>query len=507
MDGRNKARTKQPGIRVTAAAHLRIVFVAACAMLGGASVARVWAQTSAAPAGVKRVAFEWAKTDKQSSAVGERVLQKLRASKSVEIVTSSEQADELLRGDATIWVAGREASSPRSKGAERTIYKGFASIEVHGKNGQVLWSYLATPRPVGWTGITDDLGDQLAHEFLARSKADVPVRSAETNSSTADRGTAVGVALHGAGSTFSAPMYLKWFESYTHSRPAIHIQYDALGSGEGIERVLAGQMDFGATDMPLPPEQLNQPTKQLLQVATMVGAVVSVYNVKGISADLNMSPGVLAGIYLGKIRRWNAPEIGAINKGARLPDQEITVIHRAESSGTTFAWTDYLSKVSTEWKNDVGSGMLVKWPVGTAATGNAGVALAVQRTPNSIGYIEMLYALQYELPFAAVRNASGDFVKADVDSVTAAAKIAEGADHNRMASSITNANGKHVYPIATLTWLLVPLGERDTVKTSAMRDLLQWILTSGQRQCEGLGYAPLPSELAKRELKRIASLQ
>lgn len=493
-------------VQTTGFACFRTGTLVAFAFLSSAYAARTCAQGTAVLPAVKRVAFDWASSDQHSSAVGDRVLHKLKASKLVTIVSSSEQADETLRGNATIWAVGREASSLRSKGAERTIYKGYASIEVAGKDGQVLWSYLATPRSVGWSGIREDLADQLAQEFLKRSKAGGPAELPDGTRPAADRRSGQGVSLHGSGSTFAAPMYLKWFESFTHARPEVHIQYDALGSGEGIDQVLAGQTDFGATDMPLSGEQLNNPRRTLAQVATMLGAVVPVYNLNGVS-DLNMSGEVLAGIFLGKIRRWNTPEIRAINKGTPLPDEAIQVIHRSDSSGTTFVWTDYLSKVSPEWQHDVGDGMVVKWPVGSGAAGNTGVALAVQKTNNSVGYVELIYALKYELPFASVGNRSGEYVRADLDSVTAAAKAAESSEQNGARESVINAQGKHVYPISTLTWLLVPQEAADETKKAAVREVLQWVLTSGQRQCQGLGYVPLPSKLAKRELKKVASLQ
>jgi phosphate transport system substrate-binding protein len=208
---------------------------------------------------------------------------------------------------------------------------------------------------------------------------------------------------------------------------------------------------------------------------------------------------------MGKIQRWNAPEIRAMNKGAHLPDDAIVVIHRADGSGTTYAWTDYLSKVSPDWKSSIGEGTTVNWPTGSAAEHNDGVADAVRKTPNSIGYVEFLYALQHELDYAAVRNASGEFVKADLDSVTAAAKTATIPTGQGFGVSITNASGKHTYPIATFTWLLVPQTPNDPSKQTTLRELLRWMLTAGQKQCEGLGYAPLPPEFANRELEALSA--
>jgi phosphate ABC transporter phosphate-binding protein len=469
------------------------------------SVWRLGAQAAETLSGVKRVAVDWPGTEKGSTAVRDRLVQKLKAG-GVEIVPQAAQADAVLHGAATIWVSGYVSPSPKSRSAQEAIYRGYASAEVTGKDGKVLWSYLVTPRPVGWRGITDDLADQLVHEFVEASRS----RSAGETTGSAPPGGNGGSAitgLTGAGATFPAPMYQKWFEGFAHARPEIQIQYAAVGSEEGIQKVLAGQTDFGATDMPLSEQQLKIANRRMLQVATMLGAVVPIYNVKGAPDELNLTPEVLAGIFLGKIKRWNAPEIHAINKHAHLPDEEIAVIHRSDGSGTTFVWTEYLSKVSAEWKADEGAGTTVNWPVGKGAEQNEGVALAVRNTPNSIGYVEFIYALQHELDFASVRNTSGEFVKADLDSVTAAAKTAAIPENGAFELSITNAGGKHVYPIATFTWLLVPVESRDTGKTAAMRDLIRWVLTNGQKQCEGLGYAPLPAEFANRELQAVAALK
>jgi phosphate transport system substrate-binding protein len=218
---------------------------------------------------------------------------------------------------------------------------------------------------------------------------------------------------------------------------------------------------------------------------------------------LNLSPEVLAEIFLGKIRSWNAPEIRAINKHVRLPEEKIVVVHRSDGSGTTYAWTDYLSKVSEEWKSSVGMGTTVAWPIGADAAGNQSVADTVFKTPDSIGYVEFIYALQHELSFAAVRNGSGEYVKADLDSVTAAAKAAGPLKDNAFRTSITNASGKHTYPIATFTWILIPAEAKDAKKQEALREMLRWMLTSGQKECQSLGYAPLPADLAARQLQAL----
>jgi len=466
------------------------------------------AQTAENLAAVKRVAVDWSQTDRGAAAIRDRVVQKLKASAKLEFVPSAAQADGLLHGSVRIWVSEYVSTSTRSKATEQPIYRGFASVELTGKDGRTLWSYLATPRS-GWKNITDDLADQLAQALLValanKDSANETTAAVRTNSDAAVS-FATRVDLHGAGATFPAPMYQKWFEEFMHSRPDVKISYAAAGSEEGIHRFSSGQVDFGASDMPLSAEKLNVSGKKWLQLATLLGGVVPIYNVAGAPEGLNVTGEVLAGIFLGKIQRWNASEIRAINKRAHLPDEAIVVIHRSDGSGTTFVWTEYLSKVSADWKAAVGVGPEVKWPTGNGVQHNEGVAVAVRKTPNSIGYVELLYALQNELAFAAVRNASGEFVKADLDSVTAAAKTAVVPDDQGFAMSITNAKGRHVYPISTFSWLLLPESSSDAAKQAALRELLRWVLTTGQKECEGLGYAPLATEIVNRELKMLEGL-
>ena len=466
------------------------------------------AQTAESLARIKRVAVDWPGTDRRSTATRDRVLQKLKSSGDLELVDNAAKADAVLHGNATIWVNSYVSMSPRSKAAEEALYRGFASAEMTGKDGRTLWSYLVTPRSSGWKSITDDLGDQLAQALLSALEKKEPDRTPSEGSGAAAASGAspAAINLQGAGGTFPAPIYRKWFETFTRTRPEIKIQYSAVGSEQGIQRLLAGHMDFGASDMPLSGEQLNAPGKKLLQVATVLGAVVPIYNLQASSGSLNFSGEVLAGIFGGKIQRWNAPEIRAINKHAHLPDAAIVVVHRDDGSGTTFAWTDFLSKVSPQWKSSVGMGMTVQWPTGRGVESNDGAAEAVRKTPNSIGYVEFLYALQHELEFGAVRNGSGEFVKADLDSVTAAAKTAVIPSDRGFGVSITNARGRHTYPIATFTWLLLPEDGTDAAKRTALRDLSRWMLTAGQKQCEELGYSPLPPEFANRELQALSAL-
>lgn len=476
---------------------LMVCVFAFCATRAG------WAQVQppAHVSAVKRIAIDWAQDAKPSAAVRERVVQKLESLGKLEVVQNPAQADAVLRGSATIWKTGHISTSPRSKAAEEVTYEGYATAELNDKNGKTLWSYLVTPKRSGWEKITDDLGDQLANALVAAINSKASKHAPPDGSNAALPGAKVN--LQGAGATFPAPIYQKWFESFEQTRPEIHVTYDAVGSEDGMRRIRAEEVDFAASDMPLTGEQLVGKNGKLLQFATVLGAVVPIYNVDGAADGLNLTPEVLAGIFLGKIRSWNAPEIRAINRHVRLPKQKIVVVHRSDGSGTTYAWTDYLSKISEEWKGGVGTGTTVSWPVGIGAERNEGMAQTVRKTPNSIGYVEFIYALQHELSFAAVRNASGDYVKADLDSVTAAGKTAVSENGSEFQKSITNAGGKHVYPIASFTWILIPAKAEDPKKQKSLRDLLQWMLTSGQRQCQSLGYAPLPGDLAARELQSL----
>ncbi len=315
--------------------------------------------------------------------------------------------------------------------------------------------------------------------------------------------------LTAAGATFPAPVYQKWFTAFAEKDENIRVRYDAVGSQEGIRRFSKGEVDFAATDMPLSDEKLAQIGRKAFHFATVLGAVVPVYNVSGLKEDLRFTPEILAGIYLGKITKWNDPQIRSVNHGAPLPDAEIAVFHRSDGSGTTFAWTDYLSKVSPQWRSAVGADVTVHWPVGNGAERNEGIAQGVQETPNSIGYVEFIFAIQHRLSFGLVRNAAGRFIQADLPSLTAAAAgtpaaMGSGSDFR---FSITNAVGKDSYPIATFTWFLVPQQLDGAAKKTAMAELLRWVLSSGQKQCSALGYAPLPADIAAKESRLVDSLQ
>ncbi|MGO8788735.1 MAG: phosphate ABC transporter substrate-binding protein PstS [Terriglobia bacterium] len=424
------------------------------------------------------------------------LVKQLRKSGKFEVVATPGQADAVLKGSGQIWVKGHITTSPRTPAANRqAIYAGFLSVEVVGADNAVLWSYLVTPSKLSWGSISDNLAENLVREMA----------TAHENRGPSPEASVAQTSLHGAGSTFAAPLYQKWFESFQRQHPDVGISYDAVGSGLGTQLLTEHKVDFAASDVP-PSDQGPLPsTAGFPRVASVLGGVVPIYNLSDLTQDLKFTPEALAGIYLGKITKWNDPTIKGANKGAHLPDAGILVIHRSDGSGTTYAWSDYLSKTSAEWKASVGAGLTLSWPVGTGVERNEGVAATVQRTPDSIGYVELVYAIQHQLSFGAVRNASGEFIRADIESLAAAADSAETG--NSAAASITNASGKGVYPITTFTFLLWPPQVDDSRKKADLLKLLQWVLTSGQRECSALGYAPLPHDLANRQLQALDSFK
>ena len=311
--------------------------------------------------------------------------------------------------------------------------------------------------------------------------------------------------LTGAGATFPYPIYSKWFSEYSAAHPGVEINYQSIGSGGGIRQVTAGLVDFGATDGPATDEQLASSKTKLVHIPTVLGADVPAFNVPGVS-DLKFSSDVLADIFLGKITVWNDGRIAKDNPGVKLPDQKIIVVHRSDGSGTSYIWTDYLSKVSSEWANGPGKGTAISWPVGVGGKGNEGVAGLVRQLPGALGYVELIYALQNHISFGSVKNPAGNFVKASIGGVTEAAASIKvlPADYR---VSITNAPGKDAYPISSFTWLLVPLKSPDAAKGRVIKDLLSWIVNSGESEVETLSYAPLPKNVAEKVLKTVYSLQ
>jgi phosphate transport system substrate-binding protein len=311
--------------------------------------------------------------------------------------------------------------------------------------------------------------------------------------------------LNGAGATFPYPIYSKWFNEFQKAHGGVQINYQSIGSGGGIRQLQSGTVDFGASDMPLNDDQLKEMGKPIIQFPTVLGAVVPAYNVPGVSAEIKFTPEALAGIFLGKITKWNDKALTSANPGVKLPDQDVVVVHRSDGSGTTFVWTDYLSKVSPEWKSQVGSNTSVKWPVGLGQKGNEGVAGTVRQQPGAIGYIELIYALQNNIPFGPVKNAAGNFVKASLASTTAAASGTKVPPDFRV--SITNAPGQDAYPISSFTYLLVPTQWQDQTKKTAMVNFLTWMLNHGEPMVTQLNYAPLPKQVAEMERSKIKDIR
>ncbi len=322
---------------------------------------------------------------------------------------------------------------------------------------------------------------------------------------------AIGQTLiNGGGATFPYPMYSKWFSDYK-AKTGVQINYQSKGSGFGVQQITAGTVDFGASDMPMTDMQIKEFQEKrgmgVLHFPTVLGADVPTYNVPGVTTALNFTPEALAGIFLGKITKWNDPELTKANAGVNLPNKDIVVVHRAEGSGTTFIWVDFLSKVSKEWETKVGRGASVQWPVGLGGQGNEGVAGQVKQTPNSIGYVELIYAIQNKMAYGKVKNVAGEFVKASLASVTAAAAGAAKNMPEDFRVSITNAPGKGVYPISSFTWLLIPEKISDPAKKKIITDFLGWMLKDGQTMTSALDYAPLPKEVVAKETKPIAKIK
>jgi phosphate transport system substrate-binding protein len=309
--------------------------------------------------------------------------------------------------------------------------------------------------------------------------------------------------LTGAGATFPYPIYSKWFTEYSAAHPGVEINYQSIGSGGGIKQFCSGLVDFGASDMPMTDDLIKDCKVKLVHIPTVLGADVPTFNVPGIT-NLRFSGPLLADIFLGKVTNWNDPEIAKDNPGVKLPDQKIIVVHRSEGSGTTFIWTDFLSKVSKAWADGPGKGTSVAWPVGVAGKGNEGVAGLVRQVPGTIGYVELIYALQNKMSFGAVQNSAGNWITASIPGVTAAAAgIKMPADYR---ISITNAPGADAYPVSSFTYLLINTQLADQAKEKVIRDMLSWIVKSGEGEVSTLSYAPLPESVASKVLETIYAL-
>jgi phosphate transport system substrate-binding protein len=313
--------------------------------------------------------------------------------------------------------------------------------------------------------------------------------------------------INGAGATFPYPIYSKWFAEYNKLKSNVQINYQSIGSGGGIRQLTNQTVFFGATDGPMTPEQMQAAPGKILHLPTVLGAVVPIYNLPGTQGELKFNGPVLADIFLGKITKWNDPAIAKLNSGVKLPATDITVVHRSDGSGTSYIWVDFLAKVSPEWLKKVGVNTSVNWPVGLGGKGNEGVSGLVQQTPGSIGYVELIYALQNKIAYGSVQNAEGEFVRATIQAVTAAAGAAVKNMPKDFRVSITNAPGKGVYPISSFTWILLYENPKDKAQSKVMVDFMKWALTDGQKFAGELGYAPLPAEVVKLEMDALGTIK
>jgi len=314
---------------------------------------------------------------------------------------------------------------------------------------------------------------------------------------------AAPLQINGAGATFPYPIYSKWFSEYNKLHPDIQINYQSIGSGGGIRQLTNQTVFFGATDGPMTADQIQAAGARVMHLPTVLGGVVPIYEVPGVPGELRFSGPLLADVFLGKITKWNDKAIAAENPGVKLPDADITVVHRSDGSGTSYIWCDFLAKTSPEWAKRVGVATAVNWPVGVGGKGNEGVSGLVKQTPNSIGYVELIYAIQNKIPYGSVRNAAGNYVRASIESVTAAAAATEGKMPADFRVSIANAPGKESYPVSSFTWLLLYESAKDKARAHAMVDFVKWALTDGQKFAAELGYAPLPASVVKLEMEAL----
>lgn len=425
-------------------------------------------------------------------------LRKLGPPASVSVVATASAADVVLGGGGEVWVRGYRSLNPRageSVSNGTPVYGGFLSVELRDLKGETLWSYLATPNAtVG--DVSKNLATQIAKHVAealrspGRLDAAPPVASANLQPEA---------ILKGAGATFPYPLYEKWFTNYRRANPRLELTYEPVGSEAGIRGLLAGDIDFAGSDSPDAIRQLAPGEEgKYLFFPSAVGAVVPIVNLPGMTHTIAFTPEVLAGIYLGTIRKWNDPALRRVNPHVRLPDLDIVVVHRTDGSGTSYVWSDYLSKTSAEWKAKIGAGLDPQWPVGKAASGNEGVAELVKELGGSIGYVEFIYALQNHLSYGSVRNKNGEFVAASLESIGAAAGGAAGIGDD-LKISIVDASGAGAYPISSFTWLVIPAHIADRARLSALTGFLKWMLGPGQVQAATLGYLGLPRDTIVRE--------
>jgi phosphate transport system substrate-binding protein len=429
-----------------------------------------------------------------ATALREQLATELRKSHKFHLVSSAAEAELVLGGTADVWVKSHYSLNPRNRfvnGDSQAVYTGYLSVELKDKQGQTVWSYLATPHTSGSGDISRDLAG------LVIAKLDAAISDTIAN---APSGIAHPVTLNGAGATFPYPVYEKWFQSFHSNHPQIEIHYDPAGSEAGIQRLHNGTVDFAGSDIMIGADDYYAGGKpKFLRFPTILGAVVPVYNLPDMPRELRFTPAILSGIYLGEIRKWNDPRIASVNRNPALPDREIAVVHRADGSGTSYVWTDYLSKVSPAWKAAVGTNSAPKWLVGAGAEGNDGVAKLVHDTPGSIGYGEYIYAITNHMTYGIVRNSAGRYISPDLESILAAARGSSSRIAEDFQTSITNAPAADAYPIAAFSWFVVPAQVDDPDKKRATKEFLQWMLGPGEHQAAALGYVSIAPEVLLRE--------
>lgn len=473
-----------PGIR----------WISTCALLCAFAWPSLQAQS-------RRLYVEPFSTKAGAEKLREDLTAELRKSGSLSLAGDQTRADLILGGGGEVWVRGYQSLNPRSGRMPSNgtpVYGGFLSVELRNTKGETLWSYLVTPAAPS-TDITKDLSKQIAKHVteavLAWKAPDAPAAPPQP-----------AAILKGAGATFPAPLYSKWLLNYRRANPAVELSYEPVGSETGIRRLLSGDVDFGASDNPEAVSQLAPRNESdYLLFPSAIGAVVPIVNLPGFSGEISFTPEALAGIYLGKITKWNDPLLKQANPHVSLPGLDITVVHRSDGSGTSYVWTDYLSKTSPEWREQAGTAMAPKWPLGRSAAGNEGVAEQVKERGGAIGYVEYIYALQNHLTFGKVRNRSGEFVDASLESIGLAARNAMDIG-DALKFSIVDSPGAGSYPISSFTWLVVPSHIADDTKRKALMGFLQWVLGPGQTQAAALGYLGLPKDLIAREEQAISRI-
>ncbi len=445
---------------------------------------------------IQSVFVEAADSTSSSRAVAQEFVHRLESSGTLHLAPNAKSADAIVHIRAVLWPSATYAPNPRSRATVVSDYGGYASADLESQTMQPLWSYLVTPSRFHLGSPTDDLATQLLEDLRTTLKSGA-IHMPEAGGGAASAEATPRVA----GATFPAPLYRKWFESYAEHTGTPPIAYDATGSVAGLEQLAAGKIDMAASDIPGAAGESGA----TLRVPTVVGGVVPIFNLPGKlggpARELHLTAQLLADIYSGRITQWNDPQLRRVNPGADLPDAPIHVVHRADGSGTSFVFTSFLATASPDWRTRAGA--TVNWPAGVGETGNEGVAGDVASTPDSIGYVELTFAIQHRLSYASVRNPAGRYIRADLASLTAAALSASQHDGTAGGASLLNAPGPNSYPIATFTYFLLPNASANPQQHAALLNFLRWMLTAGQRQCASLAYAPLPKALAEAELLQL----